>query len=218
MSRFILLPVAILACIAAPAAAQSKPSQSTAATPQSTTAKSAQATPGTTGSAVTVPPDYKIGVDDVFDVTFWEEPKMSVTDVRVLPDGRITLPLLSDIHAEGLTVDQLQVVITKAALSVLKEPVVNVKVKQINSRKVSITGMVAKPGQYPILGRMTVLELISQAGGVAEFADKKNIRITRIVNGKTESYPFNYKDFTEGNPKALQQNIELRVNDIVTVP
>ena len=216
MSRFILLPVAIVACIAGPAVAQSTKSQSSAAAGNT---KPAQATPGTAGATgVTVPPDYKIGVDDVFDVTFWEEPKMSVTDTRVLPDGRITLPLLSDIHAEGLTVDQLQVVITKAALSVLKEPVVNVKVKQINSRKVSITGMVSKPGQYPILGRMTVLELISQAGGVAEFADKKNIRISRIVNGKTESHLFNYKEFTEGNPKALQQNIELRPNDIVTVP
>ena len=216
MSRFILLPVAIVACIAGPAVAQSTKSQSSAAAGNT---KPGQATPGTAGATgVTVPPDYKIGVDDVFDVTFWEEPKMSVTDTRVLPDGRITLPLLSDIHAEGLTVDQLQVVITKAALSVLKEPVVNVKVKQINSRKVSITGMVSKPGQYPILGRMTVLELISQAGGVAEFADKKNIRISRIVNGKTESHLFNYKEFTEGNPKALQQNIELRPNDIVTVP
>ena len=215
MSRFILLPLALIACTAGSAVAQSANSSSAGATGS----KPAQAAPGTAGTTgLTVPADFTIGVDDVFDVKFWEEPKMSVENTRVLPDGKITLPLLSDIHAQGLTLDELQVVITKAALKVLKEPVVTVIPKQINSRKVSITGMVGKPGQYPLLGRMTVLELISQAGGVAEFANKKNIRISRTVNGKTESYAFNYQDYTQGKPKALQQNIELRPNDIVTVP
>jgi polysaccharide export outer membrane protein len=93
-----------------------------------------------------------------------------------------------------------------------------VVVKQINSLSVSIVGQVGKPAQYALLRPMTVVELISQAGGVAEYAQTKNIRITRTENGKPVSKVFNYKDFLKGKPEALQQNIVLKPGDIVTVP
>ena len=82
----------------------------------------------------------------------------------------------------------------------------------------SIVGQVAKPAQYALLDRMTVVELITVAGGVAEYADKKNIRITRKDNGQTVSKQFNFKDFLKGKPQAIEQNIELKPGDIVTVP
>jgi polysaccharide biosynthesis/export protein len=93
-----------------------------------------------------------------------------------------------------------------------------VVVKQIQSRFVSILGNVAKPAQYPLLNRMTVMELISTAGGLLEYAKSKEIRIARTVKGKPVSVVFNYKDYLKGKPAALAQNIELQPNDIVTVP
>jgi len=164
------------------------------------------------------PPGYVIGIQDVLDVVVWKEEDMSAEKVVVRPDGRISLPLVNDIDAVGLTVEQLRLKIQEAATKFVQEPEVSVVVKEINSRRVSITGQVAKPGQYPLLSRMTVMDLISMAGGTAEYADKKEIRITRVKNGKSESLLFNLKDFQKGKPKALEQNIELIPGDIVTVP
>ena len=167
---------------------------------------------------VELPPGYVVGIQDVVDVFVWKEKDMSAEKVVVRPDGRISLPLVNDIDAVGLSVEQLRLKIQEAATKFVQEPEVSVVVKEINSRRVSITGQVAKPGQYALLSRMTVVELISIAGGAAEFADKKKIRITRIKNGTTESLPFNFKEFLAGKPKALEQNIELMPGDIVTVP
>jgi polysaccharide export outer membrane protein len=169
-------------------------------------------------SGVDVPPGYVIGIQDEFDVIVWKDKDMSAEKVVVRPDGKISLPLVNDVDAVGLTVEQLRSRITEAASKYVTEPEISVVVKGINSRRVSITGQVAKPSQYALLTRMTVVELISMAGGVAEYANKKNIRITRVENGKTVSLPFNYKEFLQGKAKALAQNIELKPGDIVTVP
>src|SRR5262245_47312481 len=99
--------------------------------------------------AVTVPEDYKIGPDDLLSIVFWKDKDMT-TDVVVRPDGRISLPVINELQAAGLTPDQLREGITTAASKYFEEPSVNVVVKQINSRKVSIMGEVAKPGQYPL--------------------------------------------------------------------
>jgi polysaccharide export outer membrane protein len=174
--------------------------------------------PAPAAAGVEIPPGYVIGIQDSFDVVVWKDKDMSAENVVVRPDGKISLPLVNDIDAVGLTVEQLRARITEAASKFTKEPEISVVVKQINSRRVSITGEVAKPAQYALLSRMTVVDLISTAGGVAEYANKKNIRITRIRNGKSQSLPFNYKEFLQGKPKALEQNIELEPGDIVTVP
>ena len=106
--------------------------------------------------------------------------------------------------------------ITEAANKLIEEPTVAVVVKQINSRKVFITGSVAKPGPYPLSAPTTVLQLISMAGGLTEFAKQKDIAVMRTENGKPLRFPFNYKDVAKG--KNLKQNIELRPGDTVIVP
>jgi polysaccharide export outer membrane protein len=169
-------------------------------------------------AGVDLPPGYVIGIQDTLDVFVYKEKDMSAEKVVVRPDGKISLPLVNDIHAAGLTVEALRQAITKEAANYIQEPTVSVVIKEIHSRFVSITGNVAKPSQYPLLNRMTVMELISTAGGLLEYAKGKEIRIARNVNGKPVSLRFNFKDFLKGKPEALAENIELQPNDIVTVP
>jgi polysaccharide biosynthesis/export protein len=165
---------------------------------------------------VTPPPDYVIGPDDVLQILYWREKDMSA-EVTVRPDGMITLPLLNDVQAGGLTPDQLRDKINELSKKFLKEdPTVTVAIKTINSRKVFITGSVAKPGPYPLTSPTTVLQVIAMAGGLTEFANQSKIAVMRQENGKLVRYPFNYKDVAKG--KNLEQNIELKPGDTVIVP
>lgn len=160
-------------------------------------------------------PTYVIGTDDVLAVVFWELPSHSA-EVVVRPDGKITLPLLNDIAAAGLTPDQLRVAITTAAAKFIREPAVSVIVKQINSRKVFVSGQVARPGPYSLTSPTTVLQLLALAGGPTDFAKKKKIAVMRTENGQTQRYKFNYNDVLDG--KNLEQNILLEPGDTVVVP
>ena len=128
----------------------------------------------------------------------------------------ITLPLLNDIHAAGLTPDQLRERIQAGAAKFVEDPTVTVVVKAINSRKVFITGLVAKPGQYPLTAPTSVMQLIAMAGGLQEFANSKKILIMRTEDGEQVAKPFNYQDVL--NRKNLKQNIELLPGDTVIVP
>jgi polysaccharide export outer membrane protein len=160
------------------------------------------------------PPDYVIGADDILTVRYWRDDAMSA-DVVVRPDGKITLPLINEVHAAGLTPEQLRAAVVEAASKLVEGPTVSVIVKQINSRRIFITGEVAKPGPYPLSGRMNVLQLLTLAGGLTEYADKGSIAIFRTENGKQVRYRFNYNEFLDG--KNLQQNIELKPNDTIVV-
>jgi polysaccharide export outer membrane protein len=162
-----------------------------------------------------VPADYVVGPEDVLTIVFWREKDLS-GDVVVRPDGRITLPLLNEIQAAGLTTEQLRVRVVETANKYLEGPTVTVAVKQINSRKIFITGEIAKPGSYPLGGPTTVMQLIALAGGLNEYASAKNISITRVENGQQVSRKFNYDEFKRG--KNLQQNILLKPGDIIVVP
>lgn len=168
-----------------------------------------------TEPAVTPPPDFVIGPDDVLTIVFWREKDLS-TEVAVRPDGRISLPLLNDIEAAGLTPDQLRVRLAQAADKYIENPTVTVVVKQINSRKVFITGQVSKPGPYPLTGPTTVVQLIAMAGGVLEYADDENITIMRTENGHPVARRFNYDQVKKR--KRLEQNIALKPGDTVIVP
>jgi polysaccharide export outer membrane protein len=170
--------------------------------------------PGAADGTV-VPEGYIIGPEDVLGVVFWRDQEMS-GDVPVRPDGMITLPLVGDIKAAGLTPEALKAQVEKAASRLITDPTVTVAVRQINSRKVFITGQVATPGAYPLTGPRTVLQLIALAGGLLEYADSNNITTLRTVNGKQVSYKFRYKDVSRG--KSLEQNIELLPGDTVVVP
>jgi len=160
--------------------------------------------------------DFLIGLEDVLSVFVWREPDLSVKEVTVRPDGKITIPLINDIQAAGLTVDQLQERITEQLKDFVASPSVTVVVVKVMSQKVSIVGEVGQPGVYPLGGPMTVLELLARAGGFREYAKKKNITIVRQESGQSVRYKFNYKDVSEG--KNLQQNIALKNGDIIIVP
>jgi polysaccharide biosynthesis/export protein len=168
-----------------------------------------------TPAGVSAPADYVIGPDDVLSVIFWREKDMSA-EVTVRPDGQITLPLINDVEASGLTPEELRLRVTELASKYVEDPTVAVVVKAINSRRVFITGNVAKPGVYPLTSPLTVVQLITIAGGVLEYAKEREIRVMRIENGRTVAYRFNYRDVSRG--RNLRQNIELKPGDTVVVP
>jgi len=177
----------------------------------------ASATSQTTAppTAFPVSPDFVIGPEDVLGILFWREADFS-GDVAVRPDGRITLPLLGDIVAAGVTPAALRDQIQTASTKYLSDPNVTVVVRQINSRKVFITGEVAQPGAYPLTGPRTVMQMISLAGGVTQFADTEKISVLRQEQGQTRSFNFNYKEVAQG--KKIQQNIQLLPGDTIVVP
>ena len=175
-------------------------------------ATAAPAVPG----AITPPSDYVIGVDDVLAVVFWREKELSAIDIVVRPDGKITLPLVNDIQAAGFTPEQLRQRIEEAANKFVQDPTATVVVKQINSRKLYITGMVGKPGPYALSSPTTILQALAMAGGLAEFAKKDKIVVMRTEAGQTKTFKFNYKDVLNG--KNLQQNILLKPGDTIVVP
>jgi polysaccharide export outer membrane protein len=165
---------------------------------------------------IQVPADYVIGAEDVLSLHFRYHEDVS-GDVVVRPDGKIALPIVGDVVAAGLTVQGLTARITAAAAPFLKDATVSVQPKQINSRKVYITGEINKQGAFPLLGPMNVLQLISLAGGVSVYAKQKDILIIRTdENGQQVSLSFNYEDVKRG--RNLEQNIFLRPGDQIVVP
>ena len=200
---------------AAPAAPRpTAPAPGTPA-PATVTAATPRAEVPVVPAGIATPADYVIGPDDVLGIVFWREQDLS-SEVAVRPDGKISLPLLNEIQASGLTPEQLRGNITQAANRYVEDPAVTVVVKTINSRKVFITGEVGRPGPYPLSGPTTVLQLIATAGGVQEYAKVERIVVMRTENGKTVSHKFNYKQVSQG--KNLQQNIELKPGDTIVVP
>jgi len=138
-------------------------------------------------------------------------------DVLVRPDGKISVPLLDDIQAAGLTPLQLRDRLLLEARRFLNEAIVTVVVKQTNSRKVFITGRVVRPGQYPLSTDMTILQLIAIAGGLQDYAKANQIRIVRNERGQTVSVPFDYDDMSK--VKADKgRNLTLKPGDTVIVP
>lgn len=164
---------------------------------------------------VTPPADYVIGAGDALSVKFYKDDLMSA-DVIVRPDGKITLPVVNEVVAAGLTPEQLRIKVTEASAATVKDPNVQIYVREIKSRQVFITGGIARPNSYPLLGPKTVLQLITEAGGLVDFADGKRIVIIRTENGKSVSFLFNYNDAMRG--KNLNKNIELKPGDTVIVP
>jgi len=177
----------------------------------------APAAPAAAPSTVSVdtPGDYVIGPEDVLGIVFWRDRDLSA-DVIVRPDGRVSLPLLNDIDVAGLTPDQVREKITEQAKRYVDEPTATVVVRQINSRKVFITGNVERPGTFPLLRNTSVLQLIALAGGLKEFAKAGDIVVVRNDGGRQLTFPFNYDDMK--NRKNLTQNIALKPGDTVIVP
>lgn len=217
MRNVVLLPtvrvaaLAAIVCSLSPGVAVPVCAQSAPASPATANQKSASPT---VGPAVQVAADYVIGADDVIGIVFWRDTDMS-GDHTVRPDGKITLPLIGDVAAAGLTPEALKEQITKAAVKLIEDPTVTVVVRTINSRKVYITGQVTTPNGYPLTRDLTVMQLISLAGGLTEYADKKNITVLRTESGQQRAFKVNYKELSEG--KNLAQNIVLKPGDQVLV-
>jgi len=212
----VLAAAALAAAVlfAGPVAGQSvsaAPTKATANNPSS----SGKAVESATVPSVPTPPGYVIGPEDVLTIHFWREKDLS-GDVVVRPDGRISLPLLNEFPAAGLTPEQLRDTLMAKANEYVQDPNLTIIVKQINSRRVFITGMVNKSGPYPLMAPTTVLQLISMAGGLQDFAHRKDIVVMRTESGKSVRYRFNYEQVAEG--KDLKQNIELKPGDTVIVP
>jgi polysaccharide export outer membrane protein len=173
----------------------------------------------TSKPAAVAPPvvdaDYKIGPQDVVRIDVWKEPDISRT-IPVRPDGKVSLPLLNDVQAAGLTAMQLAGSLRESLSKYLTSPQVTVTVTEINSRRVYITGEVTRAGAIPLLPNMTVLQALSSAGGFTQFAKLKNIYVLRTENGKQVKHPFNYKEVVKGN--LAEQNILLQPGDVIVVP
>lgn len=160
--------------------------------------------------------DYVIGPEDVLAVNVWKEPEISRT-VPVRPDGKISLPLVGEMTATGLTAQQLQASIKQELQSYLSSPEVTVIVQEVRSEKVNIVGQVIKPGNYSLTKPLTVLDAIVMAGGFRDFAKQKKVYVLRISkDGSSNRFPFNYKEVIKG--RKLSQNIILQPHDTIVVP
>ena len=158
--------------------------------------------------------DYVIGPDDVLHISIWKEPDLSET-IPVRPDGKISMPLLNDIRAAGMTPLHLKDSITEKLKKYVSDPRVTVIVTAMNSQRVFITGEVQHSGPIQLLPNMTVLQALSQAGFTV-FANLKAIYVLRVDKGRQEKLPFNYKEMVKGN--RPEQNIPLKPGDTLVVP
>jgi len=173
-------------------------------------------TPASRVSKLTLPDGYVIGVGDGLDINVWKEGELS-KQVAVRPDGMITLPLVGEIKAIGLTPNQLQDQLTTSLQKVLSDPLVTVSVIAINSLSYNVMGNVQKPGYYPLVHPVTVLDAIALSGGFRDFAKVKKIYVLRAAaSGKQQKLYFNYKDVIRG--RNMAQNIWLEPRDTLVIP
>jgi polysaccharide export outer membrane protein len=160
-------------------------------------------------------PSYIIGSADILEIQVWKEPDFS-RQALVRPDGKITLPLVGDLQVSGMTTMALKELLTEKLKDFIDSPEVTVILVESRSKNFYIIGKVTQPGTYPLMKDMTVLQAISVAGGLGEWADADSIRIIRKSGGTENILPFDYKKVISG--KNLEQNIVLQPNDTIVVP
>ena len=166
--------------------------------------------------------EYVIGAEDVLDVAVWDNAAITRT-VPVRPDGKISLPLLNDVHAAGLTPMQLRDTLLKGLSEYMPSPAVSVLVREIHSFKVAVIGQVKSPGRYEIKDRATVLDLLAMAGGLTEFADRGRIVVVRQDQAAPRHIPFQYDRLISKSPARGaagngQANFCVRPGDVIVVP
>jgi len=202
-----ILFVLLAAIVPSGTRANTNPGQST----EARTVANSKAQPKPTSSDSS----YLIGPRDVLDISVWKEPDLTRA-VPVRPDGKISLPLLNDVQASGLTPMQLAAQITNSLQKYVTNPEVTVIVTETNSQRIYILGEVSHTGAYTLIPGMTVLQALSNAGGPTPFAHVSKIYVLRQENGKQIKLFFNYKEAIKG--KETQQNIALMPGDTVVVP
>jgi polysaccharide export outer membrane protein len=202
----------IVAMAVHPALGQQKKENRPAVSEQKRSVEEAQPSPAAAAMAAPVDPrSYKLGPEDIIHIRVWREPELS-GPIMVRPDGKITMPLIGELHAAGETPESLGKLVAEALSKVMNRPEVFIAVQAVNSKKYYISGEVNKVGVFPLITPITVLEAISSAGGLREFANSKRIVIVR----GDKRLKFNYKEVIDG--KNLQQNILLENGDHVIVP
>jgi polysaccharide biosynthesis/export protein len=169
---------------------------------------------GGAASAQTAGDDYIIGADDMLHISVWKEGDLTET-LPVRPDGKISMPLLGDVVAAGMTPIELGDSITQKLKKYIADPRVTVVVTAMNSRRVFVTGEVTHTGAMPLLPHMTVLQALA-AAGFTQFANTKGIYLLRTENGKQVKLPFNYKEVVKG--LRPEENIPLKPGDTIVVP
>jgi polysaccharide export outer membrane protein len=165
--------------------------------------------------AATDDPNYSIAPEDVLTIDVWKEPEISRT-VPVRRDGKISLPLLNDLQAAGLTPSQLGAEIVERLRATIVHPQVTVIVAQMSSLRIYILGQVTRGGAYPLVPDMTVMQALSVAGGFTPYANVKKIHVMRTENGTDKIFPLNYKEVSSG--RKTEQNIHLKPGDTIVVP
>ncbi len=205
----------LMLSVAAAGAAQTASQQTGSAAPQANQPKADDAqTPSAAKGTQENDPDYVIGIEDVIAVNVWHEPEMSRA-MGVRPDGKISLPLIGEVVAEGKTPKQLQMELSKKLSELIKNPDVTVIVQDIKSQKFNVLGEVQKPGVFPLTKPMTILDAVAMAGGFRDFAKPKKMYILRRAkDGSNSKIPVNYNNVIKGNDK----NVELESRDTVIVP
>jgi polysaccharide export outer membrane protein len=192
-----------------------RPSQPPSASPTSPDATA----PGPTrvmGSSLVLPSDYKIGPGDLLQINVWKNETLSRI-VPVRPDGKISLPLLQDVQAAGLTPMQLRDKLANSFAEFMPNPEVSVSVNDVRSMRISVLGQVQKPGVLELHGATTILEAIAMAGGFRDFASPSRIVVLRTdQTGKTDRIKFNYNRAVSNS--GDEQNMILKPGDVVVVP
>jgi polysaccharide biosynthesis/export protein len=173
------------------------------------------AAPQPNGKASKVDGDYRIGPEDMLEIAVWNNQALS-RSVLVRPDGKISLPLVNDVAAAGLTAMQLREVLTKRLTEYMPTPEISVIVREIRSCKVSVIGEVLKPGRYEIPCRATVLDLLAQAGSFTTFASRGRVFILRPEGSTMKRIPFDYKKVVAADGEG--ENFFVQPGDIVVVP
>ena len=163
---------------------------------------------------------FRLGPEDVIDVVVWRNPDLTRADIVIRPDGKISLPLIGDVSADGLTAEELAKQITERYKEYKENPAVSVSVKAVNSYNIYVLGQVAQPGKYPLKAYATVLQAISMAGGFSQFASENSIQVVRRVrkDGRTQEIriPVQYDSLL--SPNGADYNFILRPGDTIVVP
>jgi polysaccharide export outer membrane protein len=203
MIRHCIAATLAAGCFTATAAAQ-EPTPANGTTPPATEAAARAAAAG----------EYQIGPEDVLDISVWKNPELS-RKVPVRPDGRVSLPLINDIQAAGLTPSALREQLAQRLGEFVPSPEVSVIVQEVHSLKVSVMGAVKMPGRFELKSPATVLECLALAQGFTEFANRDRIVVIRQNGGADTRIPFNYRKVSEGSD---QENFFVRPGDIIVVP
>ena len=159
--------------------------------------------------------DYLVGPGDVLFVSVWKEPDASGS-VLVRPDGKISLSLINDLSVDGKTPAEIQAMVTEKISPFINSPNVTVTVREIHSKKVFVLGQVGHTGSFQIAQPTTILQILTEAGGLQPFAKQKSIYVLRTENGQQKKFRFNYKEVVQG--KNIEQNIVLEPGDEIVVP